>query len=45
MCALMDGESLDVNEQISDNDPMYRYNPDLYWVAGRKALRRISLAR
>jgi len=40
----LDGASLEVSREIAANDPMYRYNPDLYFAAGQQALRCIRLA-
>lgn len=41
----LDGESLDVVKDVIPEDPMYVYNPDLYFQAGRQALRCIRLAQ
>ena len=41
----LDGESLDVVKDVIPEDPMYVYDPELYFQAGRQALRCIRLAQ
>jgi SAM-dependent methyltransferase len=40
----LDGASLEISRKIAPDDPMYGYNPDLYFLAGQQALRAVSLA-
>jgi SAM-dependent methyltransferase len=40
----LDGDSLDVIDEIASDDPMLHYAPNLYFVAGQSALRCIRLA-
>lgn len=41
---LLEGDSLEVIQEIAPDDPMYAYGPDLYFPAGKTALRCIQLA-
>jgi SAM-dependent methyltransferase len=41
---LLNGDFLEVIQEVIPNDPMYTYNPDLYAEAGHTALRFIQLA-
>jgi SAM-dependent methyltransferase len=40
----LDGDVLEVNQHVLPDDPMHLYAPELYFDAGRQALRRIQLA-
>jgi SAM-dependent methyltransferase len=40
----LDGASLKVSDKMIADDPMYAYNPSIYYVAGQSALRSIRLA-
>lgn len=40
----LDGGSLDISREIAPGDPMYEYNPELYFLAGQQALRSVQLA-
>jgi SAM-dependent methyltransferase len=42
--AFLNGDSLDVIRDVMPDDPMYVYDPDLYFEAGPQALRCIRLA-
>jgi SAM-dependent methyltransferase len=40
----LDGASLEISREIAPDDPMYGYNPDLYFLAGQQALRAVGIA-
>jgi len=42
--AWLDGASLEVSQERLADDPMYAYNPSIYYLAGQSALRSIRLA-
>jgi SAM-dependent methyltransferase len=42
--AFIDGGWLDMSQEIASDDPMFAYDPDAYFAAGRKAVRSIRLA-
>lgn len=44
LSGLLDDDSLEVIQEISESDGMHRALPDLYFTAGREALRSIRLA-
>jgi SAM-dependent methyltransferase len=42
--AFLNGEHLEVDTEVLDDDPMKTYNPDAYFTAGPQALRAINMA-
>jgi SAM-dependent methyltransferase len=40
----LDGGGLEISRDIAPDDPMYAYNPELYFLAGQQALRSVRLA-
>lgn len=44
MSESLDGASLEFSREIAPDDPMYAYNPELYFLAGQQALRSVQLA-